>query len=117
MLDPSVIELIAGDDTSWETGALPSPRWHGRTDGLSAPWVLAADGYPARQGSAGTPLGVPARALENLVVTAAWLREDFWRDRRVVLAGHSGFKGAVTQDQIEVYCGAQLLRCQRVRSR
>ncbi len=39
-------------------------------------------------------MGVRARALEDLDVTAPLPSHDFWRGRRVLLTGHTGFKGS-----------------------
>ncbi len=39
-------------------------------------------------------MGVRARAVENLAVSAPLPREEFWRGRRVLLTGHTGFKGS-----------------------
>jgi len=39
-------------------------------------------------------MGLGTRAMENLAVTAPLPREAFWRGRRVLLTGHTGFKGS-----------------------
>ena len=39
-------------------------------------------------------MGVRARAVENLAVSAPLPREEFWRGRSVLLTGHTGFKGS-----------------------
>ena len=39
-------------------------------------------------------MGVRARAVESLAVTTPLPREEFWRGRRVLLTGHTGFKGS-----------------------
>ena len=71
VLDPSVIDLIAGDETAWESGAAGDARRARRTDGLSPFRLLAADGHAARQEPAREPLGVGTRAVESLGVTRA----------------------------------------------
>lgn len=38
-------------------------------------------------------MAIRTRAVENMVVTGL-IDPDFWRDRRVLLTGHTGFKGA-----------------------
>ena len=43
-------------------------RRHGTDDGLRAPRLLAADGYDARQGSAGRAVGIRQGAVENLAI-------------------------------------------------
>ena len=39
-------------------------------------------------------MGLRARAVESLGVTAPLPHADFWRGRRVLLTGHTGFKGS-----------------------
>jgi CDP-glucose 4,6-dehydratase len=39
-------------------------------------------------------MGVRARAVEDVAVNAPLPREAFWRGRRVLLTGHTGFKGS-----------------------
>ena len=36
-------------------------------------------------------------------MTAQRPRQDFWRDRRVLVTGRTGFKGAVARNLIEAY--------------
>src|SRR5205085_12356516 len=47
--------------------------------------------HAAREESARGTLGIRQGALEDLVMLPA---EQFWRGRRVLLTGHTGFKGA-----------------------
>ena len=59
---------------------------------LSTHGLLAADGHPAGQGSSGAAVEHRRRALENLAMTPA--QQAFWRDRHVLVTGHTGFKGS-----------------------
>src|ERR1700692_2477327 len=61
----------------------------GAASRLPARWLLAVDGYAARQDSSRATLGRWKAALEGLVV-----RADFWRGKRVFVTGHTGFKGS-----------------------
>src|SRR5205823_8177859 len=56
--------------------------------------LLAADGHPARTRPAGDALAVGQRAVDDLAVTAAVAGPMFWRDRRVLVTGATGFLGA-----------------------
>ena len=90
VLSPEVGNLIAGDDTIWEHEPLETSRRHGPARRSSASRLLAADGYAARQESAGGAVGVRLAAVEGLDM----IERAFWRNRRVLLTGHTGFKGA-----------------------
>ena len=70
VLDPSVVDVIAGDETPWEGGAAGDARRARRIDGLSAQRLLAADGHAARQEPARGAMGVRARAVEDVAVNA-----------------------------------------------
>ncbi|MBV8793123.1 MAG: CDP-glucose 4,6-dehydratase [Pseudolabrys sp.] len=66
----------------------PSRR-DGTDDGLRAPGLLAADGYAARQDASRAIVGFRKSAVEDLELIAS-----FWRGKRVLVTGHSGFKGS-----------------------
>ena len=70
----------------------PSRR-HGRDDGVRASRLLAGDGHPARQDDVGRALGIRQGTMENLALNGAH-SVSFWRGKRVLLTGHSGFKGS-----------------------
>src|SRR5208337_2622411 len=53
---------------------------------LSPPGLLAPDGYPARQELPRRAVGRRSSALESVDL-------NFWRGRRVLVTGHTGFKG------------------------
>jgi len=51
--------------------------------------LLAADGYPARSPTLGRDLGPGQGSLDDVVM----LNTLFWAGWRVLLTGHTGFKG------------------------
>jgi CDP-glucose 4,6-dehydratase len=56
---------------------------------------LAAHGYPARKESTGGPVGIRPCALETVDVTPPRDPDPaFWEGKRVLVTGHTGFKGA-----------------------
>src|SRR5690606_18282071 len=55
--------------------------------GLPARWLLAADGYAARQALPRRIVEFGKRAMEGVVRPA-------WNGRRVLVTGHTGFKGS-----------------------
>ena len=93
VLSPRCLDLIEGDDIELGRLADHSPRGHGRDDGVRASRLLAADGHAARQDLARRALGIGEGAMEDLALTGASDRA-FWRGKRVLLTGHTGFKGS-----------------------
>ena len=93
VLSPRCLDLIEGDDSSLEELADHPARGHGADDGVRASRVLAGDGHVARQDHAGRALGIRQGAMEDLALTGA-MNASFWRGKRVLLTGHTGFKGA-----------------------
>src|SRR5690349_21310789 len=65
-----------------------------RADGVSPHRILAADGHPARQERTRGSLAQRRGAVEDLVVTRTPIDPTFWRGKRILLTGHTGFKGA-----------------------
>src|SRR5262249_23680974 len=64
-------------------------RWP--ASGLSPRRLLAGDGYPARQESARRAVAIREGPVESVGVTQFG---DAYRGRRVLLTGHTGFKGS-----------------------
>ena len=62
-----------------------------RAAGLFPRRLLAADGHAARQEPARKPVAERHPALEDLVMT---MTNEFWRGKRVLVTGHTGFKGS-----------------------
>ena len=93
VLSPRCLDLIDGDD--FELGRLADhpARGHGRDDGVRASRLLARDGHAARQDHVGRALGIRQGAMENLALSGA-PNAAFWRGKRVLLTGHTGFKGS-----------------------
>ncbi len=87
VLEPGVERYLGDDATVWEREPMEGLA---RDDQLSPTprRLLAADGHPARAAPAAGAVGVRARAVEGVVDAA------FWRGRRVLVTGHTGFKGA-----------------------
>ena len=84
-----VIDYIQGNRTLWKAG-----RWSGLR-------VRAADGIQARLllATIAKPLSSPAGRSGNYgsrqgAVDIMGLDRDFWAGKRVLLTGHTGFKGA-----------------------
>src|SRR5438045_1425378 len=70
-------------------------RW--AIDGLRAPRLLAAHGYSARKEPSGRIVAVRQSALEGVVMGEALSGlpfRQFWTGKRVLLTGHTGFKGS-----------------------
>src|SRR5207249_398258 len=65
----------------------PGARAHARR--LVPSRLLAADGHAARQEPPRGALGERVAALEDLVIS-----RDFWSGKRVLVTGHTGFKGS-----------------------
>src|SRR6202040_571638 len=65
----------------------------GRTDGISSHRLLATDGYAARQERTGRALAEWTRAVESVELRSALPDRGFWQNKRVLLTGHTGFKG------------------------
>jgi CDP-glucose 4,6-dehydratase len=63
---------------------------------LLPPRLLAADGHIARSTEAGRTLGFRESTLEGLGVTkiTELINPTFWLKRRVLITGHTGFKGS-----------------------
>ena len=84
-----MLDYIDGD--AHRLGA--ASRWSAsRATASSSPTstrLLAADGHAARQAPARGAVGDRARAVEDVVSAA----REFWRGRRVLVTGHTGFKG------------------------
>ena len=93
VLSPSVISEIDGDSTSWESEPLQR---------LSAKGQLMAYEHAGfwqpmdtlREKNLLENLWASGAALESMVVTPASPDPSFWRDRQVLVTGHTGFKGA-----------------------
>src|SRR6185503_6630810 len=66
-----------------------APRERGSNGPLQAPRLLAPDGHDARQ-------DVPRRAVELRAgaVEAVEVDPGFWKEKRVLVTGHTGFKGS-----------------------
>src|SRR5580700_7958043 len=62
------------------------------TCGVRARRILASARYSARQDRAQRDVGGGQRAVEGLGLTGT--RAEFWRGTRVLVTGHTGFKGA-----------------------
>ena len=65
VLEPEVLEYIAGDDTLWEQRAARAPRARRPAGRLPARRLLAADGHAARQADARGAVGDRRGALED----------------------------------------------------
>ena len=89
VLSPDVGDYLEGDDTIWEHEPLADLARDGQLVALSAHGLLAADGHAAGQASAGGALELRSSPLEGVGV-----EPDFWRGRRVLVTGHTGFKGS-----------------------
>src|SRR6185437_14717102 len=59
--------------------------------GLHASWLLAANGHPARQSQAGRIVAIRPRAMEGMALN---LFGGVYAGRRVLVTGHTGFKGS-----------------------
>src|SRR4051794_17825774 len=70
-------------------GAAGGARKGGRARRLSPHRVLAADGHAARAARAAVPVGLRRGAVEDMGVAPS-----VWRGRRVLVTGHTGFKGS-----------------------
>ena len=86
VLSESVIEYVGGTTrygrrNRWRSFQRAVSLW------LSRIAVLATDGHHERQGDAGRPVAKRFGTLEELV------KESFWQDKRVLITGHTGFKG------------------------
>src|SRR5664279_3729444 len=71
------------------TGTARTLVTRGTASRVPAQWLLAVDGYAARQDSSRGIVGPRKAAMEGLVV-----RAKFWRGKRVLVTGHTGFKGS-----------------------
>src|SRR6185369_11801272 len=69
--------------------AARTPGARAQPGGLFPQGLLAADGYAARQDPPGGTLGRRQAAVEELVI-----RREFWAGKRVLVTGHTGFKGS-----------------------
>src|ERR1051326_4359932 len=68
-------------------GAARETRATGRIVGVQTSRLLAPNGHAARQDVPGDALAIRQCAVEGLAMT-------FWRGRRVLVTGHTGFKGS-----------------------
>ena len=90
VLSPAVLDYIDGDDTIWEARTARALAADGQLVALIGTGLLAADGHAARQESARRTLAVGGKAPWKSVDMNAC---EFWRGRRVLVTGHTGFKG------------------------
>ena len=80
------------------TGAARGPGRGWRAAGVPAPWVLAADGRPARPARAPGPVGLGRGAVGGVEARRRRGRPmglaETYAGRSVFVTGHTGFKGA-----------------------
>ena len=95
VVEPTVLDCVDGDETIWERDVLPAARARRPARRLRARRLLAANGHGLGARPAGGALALGPRALEDLVNAAVW------RGRRVLVTGHTGFKGAWLQLWLE----------------
>ena len=89
VLNPAVIDLISGDDVMWEREPLQALAAQGeltayRHNGFWQPMDTLRDRQMLEQ------LWEDQISLEAVVM----LNPQFWTGRRVLLTGHTGFKGS-----------------------
>ena len=89
VLSPQVLDYIADDNTIWEREPLERLAEEGELGGIPARGILAADGHPARQDASRGIVAIRQGAVEGVEVNPA-----FWHGKRVLLTGHTGFKGS-----------------------
>ncbi len=89
VLSPEVGRYIERRHHDLGARADGAPRRRGPTRLIPLRRLLASDGHAARQALPRGAVGVGRGALEEVGVSAA-----FWRDSRVLLTGHTGFKGS-----------------------
>ena len=92
VLSPRCLDFIEGDDS--RLGRLPIIRLAamGQMMAFEHRGFWQADGYLARQEHVGRAVGIRQGAMEDLALTDR--RASFWRGKRVLLTGHTGFKGS-----------------------
>ena len=91
ILSPKCIAFIDGDDSSWEGPALERIAAAGELMAFQHRGVLAAHGYPSGQEPPRTSVAERTGALEGVVMR---LFGDAYDGCRVLLTGHTGFKGS-----------------------
>ena len=91
ILNPSCIDLIDNFDISWEEYPLISLAEQGELKVFRHNGFWACYGHLARQNIFRTIMGKRGGSVENLGLSA-----DFWAGKRVLVTGHSGFKGGWT---------------------
>ena len=96
VLSPKVGETIEGDDTIWERGPLERLAAMGQLGvhlhrGFWQPMDTLRDKMHARRA-----VGLGRAAVEGVDM----IERAFWRDRRVLLTGHTGFKGAARYEAL-----------------
>ena len=89
VLSPKALDTIEGDQTIWEQAPMETLAHSGQLESLRARGLLATHGHAAGEAAVGGHVGARARAVEDLLRPSP----DFWRDKRVFLTGHTGFKG------------------------
>ena len=85
------------EDLSLESHVLEKLAAEGQLSRLQARRFLAMHGHLSRDANSQRHVGERYRALENNVTTASpgtgVVDRDFWRNRRVLVTGHTGFIG------------------------
>ncbi len=107
VLSPGVESYLDGDQTVWEQEPMRALARDGQLAVLPPPGLLAGDGHAARPQPAGAAVALGARALGDVDTTGVSapgetapaaaggaVDASFWQGRRVLLTGHTGFKGA-----------------------
>ncbi len=94
VLSPDVARYLDGDDDLvWEQQPMRALAADGAAFSLSPRGLLAADGHAARPQPARAAVGFRRCPMADVGMSAP-VDPDFWRERRVLLTGHTGFKGA-----------------------
>ena len=87
------LDLIEGDDSSWEGSPIIRLAAMGQMMAFEHRGFWQPMDTLARQDDAGRALGIRQGAMEDLALTNA-TTASFWRGKRVLLTGHTGFKGS-----------------------
>ena len=93
VLDPAVIDRIEGDFTSWEAGPLEALARHGELQAYMHRGFWHAMDTLRDKNLLEELLAIGPSAMEGLGVSGL-VDASFWQGRRVLLTGHTGFKGA-----------------------
>ena len=93
VLTPQVLKYLDDDSTVWEQEPLMRLAEEGPTHGIRASRFLAAYGHAARQAFARRALDDRQSTLEEVGLSMI-VNPEFWRGKRVLLTGHTGFKGS-----------------------